>query len=303
MPTVAENPTTFLAKSLASERIHSGYVISGLGDAPRTAALDFARGIVCGGPTQGPRPCGACDSCRRSATGAQPIALDGREKNKAPAYRHVCDHSNLFWVELGSTGTRVTVWQIRALQKALRRPSPTSGHRVAVIADADWLNEYAQNALLRLIEEPPPATSFILAVNAISSLLPTLRSRCIRVPLPAPPHRNFRGPDEPDSVRSIVARLDGIQALGMPELLVWAEEYRGKRDVTVGQVNELLTVSCEWLRERILHAVGQGHSSVQGELDAYRTVLRCRRELIRRNTNCQMTAERGLFAIRSAVHS
>jgi DNA polymerase III delta prime subunit len=303
MPTVAENSTTFLAKCLASERIHSGYVLSGLGEAPRAAALDFARGIVCKGPAQGPRPCGTCDSCRRSVSDTQPVDLDGREKPKGPAYRHVCDHSDLFWIELGATSTRVTVWQIRALQAALGRPSPTGGHRVAVIADADWLNENAQNALLRLIEEPPPGTSFVLAVNAVSSLLATLRSRCIRVPLPTPPRRNFRDSDESESIRAIVERLDAIQTLGMPELLVWAEEYRGKREVTVGQVNELLTVSCEWLRERILQGVNEGHASVQDELDAYQTILKCRRELTRRNTNCQMTAERGLFAIRSAVHS
>ena len=123
MPTVAENSTTFLAKCLASERIHSGYVISGLGEAPRAAALDFARGIVCEGLAQGSRPCETCDSCRRSASDTQPIDLDGREKPKGPAYRHVCDHSDLFWVELGSTSTRVTVWQIRSLQAALGRPS------------------------------------------------------------------------------------------------------------------------------------------------------------------------------------
>jgi hypothetical protein len=73
--------------------------------------------------------------------------------------------------------------------------------------------------------------------------------------------------------------------------------------VTVGQVDELLEVGCDWLHDRIVRAVAQGQTSVRDELDAYRTVLQCRRELTRRNANSQMTAERGLFAIRSAVHS
>ena len=305
MSSEAANPATFLAKSLASGRIHSGYVISGLGDGPRSAALGFARGIVCTGPADGPRPCEACRSCRSSVDHKKTIGLDGRapDKCKGPRYRHIGDHADLFWIEMGKDSTRVTVWQIRELQSVLRRRPSAGGHRVAIIADAHWLNEAAQNALLRLIEEPPPATSIVLATNAISDLLVTIRSRCIRVPLPSPPSRDLRSPEEPEGVRSIVERLDGIHALGMPELLSWAEEYRGKREVTVGQVDELLEVGCDWLHDRIVRAVAQGHRPGRDELDAYRTVLQCRRELTRRNTNSQMTAERGLFAIRSAVHS
>jgi hypothetical protein len=299
------SPATFLAKSLASGRIHSGYVISGLGDAPRTAALDFARGIVCTGPADGPRPCEACRSCRVSVDPNETINLDAKapDKAKGPRYRHVGDHPDLFWIELARDSTRVTVWQIRKLQSVLRGRPWAGGHRVAVIADADWLNESAQNALLRLIEEPPPQTSIVLATNSISSLLVTIRSRCIRVPLLAPPSRDIRSPEGPEDVRLIVERLDRIHTLGMPGLLSWAEEFRGKREVTVGQVDELLEVACDWLHDRILRAVTQGKTSVRDELDAYRTVLQCRHELTRRNTNSQMTAERGLFAIRSAVHS
>ena len=50
----------------------------------------------------------------------------------------------------------------------------------AVIADAEWLNPQAQNALLRLLEEPPPRTSLVLVTTRASAIIPTIRSRSVR---------------------------------------------------------------------------------------------------------------------------
>jgi hypothetical protein len=285
-----------------SGRIHSGYLISGAGDAPREAALEFARAIVCGGEGDGERPCEVCRSCRLSGAESKTVKIDGRGK-KGPFFRHIGEHADLYWVERGSEDTRVRVDQIRKLRSVLSRAGTEGGRRAAVIGDARWLNAEAQNALLRVLEEPPPQTSLLLVTNSASSLLATIRSRCVRVAFPGEAVRDLRSPEEPESVRSLVARLDKIHALGLPQLLDWAEEYRGKRAVTVEQVDELLAVSCDWLHERVLRAVAEGRTALGDELDAYRTVLECRRELTRRNTNSQMTAEKSLFAIRSAVRS
>ena len=298
MSTATENAAILLRESLASGRIHSGYLISGADDAPREAALEFARALACEGEDQ--RPCESCRSCRLSGEDSESIELDAE---KGPYFRHIGDHADLYWVERGATDSQVRIMQIRKLQAAINRASTEGGRRVAVVAEAELMNNAAQNALLRLLEEPPPETSVLLVATRASSLLATIRSRCIRVALPGEAVRNLRGGDEPEDVRDLVARLDAIHTLGMPQLLDWAEEFRGKREVTVQQVDEFLAISGDWLHERVLRAIREGRESVRGELEAYRTILSCRRELTRRNTNVQMTAEKTLFAIRSAVRA
>ena len=81
------------------------------------------------------------------------------------------------------------IGQIRAVQQALRLRSHEGGRRAAVIADAEWLNQEAQNALLRLLEEPPPQTALLLVAATASGLLATVRSRCQRVAFPRPEPR------------------------------------------------------------------------------------------------------------------
>ncbi|MGE0527860.1 MAG: hypothetical protein AB7P49_12400, partial [Bdellovibrionales bacterium] len=49
--------------------------------------------------------------------------------------------------------------------------------RVVIVDQAQMLNAQAANALLKMVEEPPPSTYFIFVVNEVSQLLPTLRSR------------------------------------------------------------------------------------------------------------------------------
>src|SRR5262249_31164021 len=58
---------------------------------------------------------------------------------------------------------------------------------LAVLEDAEWLNEHGQNALLKTLEEPPGSSVLLLIATDASILLPTIRSRCQRVrldPLP-----------------------------------------------------------------------------------------------------------------------
>ena len=156
MEAAANGPRAALARGLATGRIHSAYLLSGPGEAPREAALWFVRGLACEA-REGERPCETCRSCRLS-TGREEIALDGAGKS-GPLLRHVGDQPDLFWIERGAGDTRVRIGQVRALQAALRlRRSSGEARRAAVTADAEWRNAEAQNALLRRLEEPPPET-------------------------------------------------------------------------------------------------------------------------------------------------
>jgi DNA polymerase III delta prime subunit len=228
-----EGPRESLARSLASERIHSAYLLTGPGEAPRAAAAWFARAIACTGAPVA-RPCEACPACRRS-TLREAVPLDGTGKS-GPLYRHVGDHPDLLWVERGRDDTRVRIAQIRAVQHALYLRPVEGGRRAVVIADAEWLNLEAQNALLRVLEEPPPGTTFLLVTASPSGLAPTVRSRCQKVAFPAERPPAPDSPEAPETVRALAERLAGLSGQSILALLDWAEEYRGVRAVAAAGV-------------------------------------------------------------------
>lgn len=301
MSTAAHTPAILLENSLRSGRIHSAYLISGAGDVPRTTALWFARGIACQA-NGNERPCEACPACRKSAATAAPVEIDGTGKS-GPLYRHVGEHADLFWIERGAEDTRVRIGQVRALQSALRLARSEGGARVAVIADAEWLNDAAQNALLHLLEEPPSRTTLILVARSPALLLATIRSRCVRVAFPLEETFALRGEGVDEATAAIVARLDDIARLGLGDLLEWADEYRGPRAIAAARVETLLDVGSQWLREHVAAEVDAGRRDLTAELDAFSRLGECRRDVAQRNANPQMVAERGLFAVRGAIRS
>jgi DNA polymerase-3 subunit delta' len=79
----------------------------------------------------------------------------------------------------------ITIKQIRALGEFMGMTPALSSWRVAVIDSTDELNKEASNALLKMLEEPPPNTLFFLVSHAPGRLLPTIRSRCRLLPFEA----------------------------------------------------------------------------------------------------------------------
>jgi len=298
------DPTTLLARSLASDRVHSGYLLAGDPTRARDAAERFARALVCensGQKGSGIAACEACNPCQRSAGGASEdaVVIDGTGK-RGPLYRHIGDHPDLYWIDRGADSTRVRIGQVRALQHALRLGSHEGGRRAVVIADAEWLNVEAQNALLRLVEEPPERTTIVLVAASAASLLATIRSRCQRVTFPSPRRVALRG-DAPEEVQEVTARLDALESARVGDLLAWAEEFRGERAKAAEAVQRLLSLGSAWLHERAVERVEAGRRDVAPALSAFKTLSACRRDLAQRNANPQMVAERALFGLREAA--
>jgi DNA polymerase-3 subunit delta' len=75
----------------------------------------------------------------------------------------------------------ITVKQVRQLGEFMGMTAALSPWRVAVLHSMDELNKEASNALLKMLEEPPPNTLFFLVSHAPGRLLPTIRSRCRRL--------------------------------------------------------------------------------------------------------------------------
>jgi len=291
-----DGPRELLARSLASERIHSAYLFTGPGEAPREAAAWFVRALTCSGA--GAKPCEACPACRRSAP-REAVALDGAGKT-GPLYRHVGEHPDLLWVERGRDDTRVRITQIRAVQQALYLRAVEGGRRAVVIADAEWLNLEAQNALLRTLEEPPPGTSFVLVTASPSGLAPTVRSRCQRVAFAAERPPAPDSAEAPEAARELAGRLAALPGQSIPELLDWAEEFRGARAVAAAGVAELLGVAGAWLHAGVARDAADG-PLLGPRLDALRTLQELRKALVQRNANPQLVAERALLALREAL--
>jgi DNA polymerase-3 subunit delta' len=288
-----------LLGALRAGRVHGAYLFAGPGEAPRRSAEWFVRALTCAGDPSGELPCDACAPCRRSRSNEPPLSLDGDGKS-GPLYRHVGDHPDLLWIERGEEKTRVTIKQVRELQQVFRLKGTTGGRRAAVIADAEWLNQEAQNALLRTIEEPPPRTTFVLVCASPAGLLATVRSRCLRVDFPHERAPSPASAEAPEEVRELAARLADVGRLSLPALLDWAEEFRGPRAITAANVAQLLGVGAAWLHEEISRGASAGRD-VRGALGAFSELSECRKALAQRNANPQMVAERALLSLREAL--
>jgi DNA polymerase-3 subunit delta' len=103
--------------------------------------------------------CGTCASCTRIARGV---------------------HADVLMIEPGDTGA-IKVDQVRdAIERSAYRPFE-GRRRVVIVDDADAVLVEAQNALLKTLEEPPSASTFVLVTSRPDVLLPTVRSRCQRL--------------------------------------------------------------------------------------------------------------------------
>ncbi len=133
-----------------------------------TLAEDLAAGLLCLAPDPAERPCRACRGCRLVAAGNHPdlhrIGPDG------PGGQ----------VVIGDSG-RAAPRGVRHLVAELAYLPIEGGHRVAIVEHADRMNDDAQNALLKTLEEPPTGVTLVLCADEEDRLLPTVRSRCVRL--------------------------------------------------------------------------------------------------------------------------
>ena len=133
-----------------------------------TLALDLAAGLLCNDPDPAARPCRACRGCHQVASGNHPdlhrLAPDG------PGGQ----------IRIGKS-TDPEPGTVRHLISELALLPVEGGARVVIFEQAHRLNDDAQNALLKMLEEPPAGVTIVLCADDEECLLPTVRSRCARV--------------------------------------------------------------------------------------------------------------------------
>jgi DNA polymerase-3 subunit delta' len=166
------HPTaTAAVQAMVAGRPPHAIVLAGAaGSGKTTLALDLAAGLLCDAPDPADRPCRECRGCRLVAHGTH-----------ADVHRLAPSGPGL-QVRIGDRGNPEP-GTVRRLIADLALLPVEGGRRVAIVERADRLNEDAQSALLKLLEEPPPGVTIVLCADRDDLLLPTVMSRCVRLRL------------------------------------------------------------------------------------------------------------------------
>lgn len=146
-----------LKRTVHERRPAHAYLFSGReGIGKKRVAVEFACLLNCPSPTE--EHDRSCPVCRRIVAEKHPdVTIERPEKDI------------------------IRIERIRELQGRFRYAPVEGRYRVAIIDDAHLMNRSAQNALLKILEEPPPARILILVSSKPLLLLPTVRSRCRRI--------------------------------------------------------------------------------------------------------------------------
>lgn len=152
----------FLSARIESRTLPQTILLEGGSEEQRHAlALELAAAIVCMG--NGERPCGACRACVKCRANNHPdIKVYAPEKKGASFKVEICR-------------------EIRQDAFVL----PNDGEcKVYILEDSQSMNDSSENALLKILEEPPDGVYFILTCDSRAAMLPTVLSRATVVPLP-----------------------------------------------------------------------------------------------------------------------
>jgi DNA polymerase-3 subunit delta' len=153
---------------LASGRLASTFLFVGPpGVGKRTFALKLAQALLCEVATDVElNPCGDCPSCQQVAAQSHPdleLIAKPADKSFIPVEVFIGDRDHRM---------RDGLCHNISLKPYL------GGRKIAIIDDADYLNQEGANCLLKTLEEPPPKSVIILLGSSEQTQLPTIRSRC-----------------------------------------------------------------------------------------------------------------------------
>ncbi|MCL4321935.1 MAG: hypothetical protein M0016_06560 [Deltaproteobacteria bacterium] len=199
-----EKPIRFLNELFVNDRIPSGLLFYGQKNiGKRFVAISFAASVLCrdysyftGGRAginginqiaenppalslfeeENSKDSGNEEPGGHKTTDAK--ALSGYFCGKCPSCKGVLNGTNQNLIIVEPAGNSIKIEKINQVNSLLSLTPAFEGHRFVIIDDAQAMNPNAMNALLKILEEPPDKTVFILISSNINSLLPTIISRC-----------------------------------------------------------------------------------------------------------------------------
>lgn len=196
-------------KRAVATRPRHAYILSGPDHVgKRTLALEFARALTCQTPPRIAVPCGTCLNCRRASRGVQTDIT----------YANLETQTNR---ERGATrNTSLNIAMVREVSSSVALRPGEGEWRIAIVDDVETMQETAQEAFLKTLEEPPPYTIILLLTTDADLLLPTIRSRCVTYMLQPSADKDVRDALEASDVdhalaATIAAASDGRVGWGM----------------------------------------------------------------------------------------
>lgn len=284
-----EETEAMLAETFASGRFHHAWLISGpKGIGKATLAYRFARHVLAadvpmpekktdtGASLFGDLPADTPDEDERIPGPGEAGPLYVAPEH--PVFQRVASggHADLLTVErsfnkdTGRLRGEIVVDDVRGIGGFMRLTAAEGGWRIVIIDAADEMNVNAANAVLKVLEEPPKNAMLLLVCHNPGRLLPTIRSRCRKLPL------NTLSTDQvmmllahlaPDIPRHDAALLAKLADGSIGRALALAEE--GGIDL-YREVTTLLD-SLPNLNHLALHALGDRMGRAQGG-QAFETV-------------------------------
>lgn len=211
-------------------------------------AQALAHALLCETPDVDGHACGTCLSCGWLAQGNHP---DYRLVE--PEDRSESENED----EAGATKARkkskfIVIDQIRALNDLVGLSTHRHGLRIVVLQPAETLNPNAANALLKILEEPPPATLFILVSHQLQRLLPTIRSRCHKLAMPAPtPQQSEAWLSDQGlaDAKAALAYTGGAPLSAMDAIAEQAEVETFIRQLAHGAALDAFASAADWSRD------------------------------------------------------
>lgn len=144
---------------MASQNIPHAILLKGdKGLGKSEFAWFMAESLLCQEKQADKRPCGNCSSCHLFASG---------------------NHTDFFSVKAEKNIIKID--QIRKMSESVTLSSAQGSYQVVLIHEIEKLNSSSANALLKTLEEPSAQTLIILTCNEYDNVLPTIKSRCIKL--------------------------------------------------------------------------------------------------------------------------
>ena len=201
---------------------HACLICAPSAEADLQKAKELAAAAVCSGT--GKKPCGICRDCRKVEAGVHPdVTVIGRLAD-----------------DKGKQKQNITVDQIRELSADAVVLPNEAARKVYILDEAETMNPAAQNAALKLLEEPPAGVVFLLCATKPMQLLATVRSRCATVKLAG------AEADAPSEEAQALASgyLKAVNTLDLAQLFRWCSQNEGMDAQT-------MTAFLDALRDRL----------------------------------------------------
>lgn len=230
------------------ERMPHALLLAGARGLGKSAFAEWlARMLLCAQPSAAGEPCGRCQSCHLFAAGTHPdlhvVQSEAVYKAAAtPFALHAMRYAIDDRKDRKKDSSVIQIAQVRALIESSQTRPQLAGCKVLVLSPADSMNVSAANSLLKMLEEPPPDSFFVLVADRPTRLPPTIRSRCRLLEFLAPAREQaLEWLDREGIGESAGLLLDLAGGAPLQALALARDDFLAKREQMLRDLGQLLS--------------------------------------------------------------